>query len=151
MPGARWVIFDTNVYIAAFREGLAGPSFERLQQAAPRTMLASVVGAELRAGALDDASRVAVVNLVRRFERLGRIVVPTAATWSDVGETLASMARREPALRTKLRGLWNDGLIALSARQIGATLVTENLRDFALLGRYVRFDIEPAPGVRAKP
>jgi predicted nucleic acid-binding protein len=148
MPGVRWVIFDTNVYVAALREGLNGPSFERLQQAAPRTVLAAVVGAELRAGALDDAGMTIVADLLRRFERLGRIVVPTAGTWTDAGDTLARISRREPALRPKLRALWNDALIALSARQIGATLVTENLRDFALLRRYTRFEIEPAPGVR---
>ena len=150
MPGARWMIFDTNVYVAALREGVGGPSFRRLQQAAPRTVLASVVGAELRAGALDASGLTAVVDLLRRFERLGRVVVPTAETWNDVGDTLASIAWREPALRTKLRGLWNDALIALSARQIGATLVTENLRDFALLRRYARFELEPAPGVQSK-
>jgi predicted nucleic acid-binding protein len=111
-------------------------------------VLAAVVGAELRAGALDDTAMTIVADLLRRFERLGRIVVPTAGTWTDVGDTLARIARREPALRPKLRGLWNDALIALSARQIGATLVTENLRDFALLRRYTRFEIEPAPGVR---
>lgn len=39
--------------------------------------------------------------------------------------------------------LWNDALIALSARQIGATVVTRNVRDFALLRRYARFESEP--------
>jgi len=148
MRGGRWVVFDTNVYVAALREGLGGASFGRLQEAAPRTFLASVVSAELRAGALDDAGRTVVIGLARRFERLGRVVVPTAAAWNDVGDVLARIARREPAFRMKVRGLWNDALIALSVRQIGATLVTENVRDFALLRRYVRFDVEPAPSVR---
>jgi predicted nucleic acid-binding protein len=48
-------------------------------------------------------------------------------------------------VRTKLPGLWNDALIALSARQIGATVVTENLRHFALLRRYARFELGTAP------
>jgi predicted nucleic acid-binding protein len=145
MPVARWIVFDTNIYVAALREGLDGVSFDRLQRAAPRTFLASVVSAELRAGVLDEAGRRAVIDLVRRFERLGRVVVPTTGMWNDAGDLLATIARREPTVRTKLRGLWNDALIALSARQIGAMVVTENVRDFALLRRYARFELETAP------
>lgn len=148
MPVARWTVFDTNIYVAALREGLSGASFGRLEEAAPRTFLASVVSAELRAGALDDAGRRTVIELVRRFERLGRVVVPTAGSWNDAGDVLAKIARREPGFRTKVRGLWNDALIALSARQIGATLVTENLDDFGLLRRYVRFELESARSSR---
>lgn len=122
MPAGRWVIFDTNVYVGALREGLGGASFGRLQEAAPRTVLASVVSAELRAGAVDEAGRRLVIELVKRFERLGRVVVPTAGSWHDVGDVLARIARREPPWRTKVKGLWNDALIALSARQIGATI-----------------------------
>lgn len=148
MPVARWMVFDTNIYVAALREGLSGASFDRLEEAAPRTFLASVVSAELRAGALDEAGRRAVIELVKRFERLGRVVAPTAGSWNDAGDALAKIARREPTFRTKVRGLWNDALIALSARQIGATVVTENLRDFGLLRRYVRFELEAAPAAR---
>lgn len=149
MAGARWRVFDTNVYVAALREGLDGPAFGRLEAAAPHTFLASVVSAELRAGALDEAGRRAVMMLTGRFERLGRIVTPAAGSWTDAGDLLASLARREPGFRSRIRGLWNDVLIALSARQIGAAVVTENLRDFALLRRYVGFELEAAPGARS--
>lgn len=142
MPGARWLVFDTNVYVAALREGLEGPTVRRLEDASPRTFLASVVSAELRAGALDEAGRRAVIELVHRFERLGRVVVPTAGSWNEAGDVLARISRRDPRFRTRLRGLWNDTLIALSARQVGARLVTANLDDFGLLRRYVRFDFE---------
>jgi predicted nucleic acid-binding protein len=145
MPVGRWVVFDTNIYVAALREGLNGVSFARLEEAGPRTFLASVVSAELRSGALDEAGRRAVTELVKRFERLGRVVVPTAGSWNAAGDVLAKIARHDPGFRTKIRRLWNDALIALSARQIGATLVTENLRDFGLLRRYVRFELGPAP------
>ena len=148
MPAARWFVFDTNVYVTAIREGLSGPSFNRLEEAAPRTFLAAVVSAELRAGALDEAGRRIVLDLVKRFDRLGRVVVPTDGSWHDAGDILARIAQREPGLRTKVRTLWNDALIVLSARQIGAAVVTENLHDFQLLHRYVRFELEAAPGGR---
>jgi predicted nucleic acid-binding protein len=137
-------VFDTNVYVAALREGVSGSSFGRLQEALPRTYLASVVSGELRAGALDEAGRRAILTLVDRFVRIGRVVTPSAESWNNAGDLLARIVRDEPAFRTKIRGLWNDALIALSARQIGATLVTENLRDFSLLHRYVRFDLARA-------
>jgi predicted nucleic acid-binding protein len=59
---------------------------------------------------------------------------------------LARIARQEAGLRSRIHRLWNDGLIAMSARQIGATVITQNVRDFELLRRYVRFELEPAPG-----
>jgi predicted nucleic acid-binding protein len=142
MPAGRWLVFDTNVYIGALREGVTGRAFSTLQEAAPRTYLAAVVSAELRAGALDQTGRRAVFELADRFERLGRIVTPAARTWNDAGDVLARLARREPDVRTKIATLWNDVLIALSARQIGATLVTKNLEDFELLRRYVHFELE---------
>ena len=37
-------------------------------------------------------------------------------------------------------------LIALSPHQIGATLATSDLEDFALLRRYLRFELEVIPG-----
>ena len=138
------MVFDTNIYVAALREGLGGATLDRLEAAAPRTFFAAVVSAELRAGSLDEAGRRAVIELGRRFERLGRLVVPTVGSWNEAGDVLARIARREPEFRTKVRQLWNDVLIALSARQIGATVVTRNVGDFHLLRRYVRFEWQAA-------
>ena len=146
MPAGRWVVFDTNVYVAALREGVNGPAFARIRERAPRTVLASVVSAELRAGATDQTGRLAVLDLADQFDRLGRIVTPDARSWSLAGDVLGDLRRREPGLRAKIASLWNDALIALSARQIGASIVTDNVRDFELLRRFVRFDLEPFEG-----
>ena len=145
MPG-KWWVFDTNVYVTALREGMDGEAFGRLIEASPRTYLAAVVSAELYAGVRDEAGRRAVLGLKSRFARVGRIVVPSADSWNEAGQVLGTVARREPKLRSKVRTLWNDLLIALCARQIGATLVTNNVSDFALLSRYVRFDLD-TPGL----
>ena len=137
------MVFDTNVYVATLREGVNGPAFARMRDRAPRTFLASVVSAELRAGARDQTGRLAVIDLVERFERVGRVVTPDARSWSLAGDVLADIRRREPGLRAKIASLWNDALIALSARQIGASIVTDNVKDFELPRRSVRFDLEP--------
>ena len=143
MPRGKWVLFDTNVYVAALREGVRGAAFARIRESAPRTFLASVVSAELRAGAVDQTGRSVVLELTDRFDRLGRVVTPEARSWSLAGDVLGDIRRREPGLRDKIAGLWNDALIALSARQIGASVVTGNVGDFELLRRFVRFDLEP--------
>jgi len=143
MPGHKWRVFDTNVYVAAIREGEDGDSFERLRAAAPHTYLASVVSAELRAGAVDDVGRHAVAELVERFHRSQRVVTPDAGSWNRAGDLLAEIWRKEPRSRDKIASLWNDALIALSARQVGASVVTKNVADFALLRRYARFEYEP--------
>jgi predicted nucleic acid-binding protein len=143
MPAGRWVVFDTNVYVAALREGVDGGAFARIRTQAPRTFLASVVSAELRAGATDRVGRLAVRDLVEQFDRLRRIVTPDARSWNLAGDVLGDIRRREPSLRAKVASLWNDALIALSARQIGASVVTGNVKDFELLHRFVPFDLEP--------
>jgi predicted nucleic acid-binding protein len=143
MPRGKWVLFDTNVYVAALREGVRGAAFARIRESAPRTFLASVVSAELRAGAVDQTGRSVVLELTERFDRLGRVVTPEARSWSLAGDVLADVRPREPGLRDKIARLWNDALIALSARQIGASVVTGNVGDFELLRRFVRFDLEP--------
>ena len=85
-------------------------------------------------------------ELVDQFDRLGRVVTPDARSWNLAGDVLGDIRRREPGLRAKIASLWNDALIALSARQIGASVVTDNVRDFELLRRSVRFDLEPFGG-----
>jgi predicted nucleic acid-binding protein len=143
MPAGRWVVFDTNVYVAALLEAIGGAALAWIRDRTPRTFLASVVSAELRAGAVDRADRLAVRELVEQFDRLGRIVTPDARSWNLAGDALGNIRRREPSLRAKVTSLWNDALIALSARQIGASVVTGNVRDFELLHRFMPFDLEP--------
>jgi predicted nucleic acid-binding protein len=58
---------------------------------------------------------------------------------------LARIARSRLDLSDAVLHLWNDALIALSAHQVGATVVTDNVDDFALLGEYVDFEFEPFP------
>jgi predicted nucleic acid-binding protein len=95
---------------------------------------------------LDQTGRRAVLELADRFDRLGRIITPDARSWNRAGDVLGEIRRREPGLRAKIASLWNDALIALSARQIGASIVTDNVSDFELLRRSVRFGLEPFAG-----
>jgi hypothetical protein len=55
---------------------------------------------------------------------------------SEAGHVLARINRQEPAQRTRLARLVNDVLLAMCARQIGATLCSLNREDFTLIARY---------------
>jgi len=130
-------VFDTSVYVEAFRRGLASAAADALAKAAGRTYLVSVVWAELCAGARDDEGRAAIAQLGSPFAALGRVVSPRHDDWVRAGEGLADLARANPGLRDKTRLLWNDALILLSAQQIGAPVITANVEDFRLLQRYL--------------
>ena len=79
--------------------------------------------------------------LLRPFERTGRIVTPSHKGWKEAGETLCRLLRLQRDLRSKLPGLVNDCLLALSARAIGATVYTRNRADFVLLRQIRRFSL----------
>ncbi|MGH7355954.1 MAG: type II toxin-antitoxin system VapC family toxin, partial [Candidatus Rokuibacteriota bacterium] len=137
MAAGRWLVFDTSVYIAALRGGLESAAAEALRTTIPRTYLASVVAAELHAGATSERGRRAVLAVTQPPARAGRVVTPSATSWIQAGDLLSELRHRDPGLRSRLTRLWNDALIALSARQVGAAVVTTDLRDFVLLGRYL--------------
>jgi predicted nucleic acid-binding protein len=99
-----------------------------------------VVVQELVAGAWDAHGRRQAEHLYRPFERVGRVVTPTHGVWKQAGLLWATIAKRRPAARSKLRaGLLNDMLIALSARSIGAMVVTRNRDDFRLIQTFAPF------------
>ncbi len=141
MDTAKPLVFDTDVYIAAIQGGLSSLAFRTPQEKLARTYLACVVSAELFAGATNQAARRAVHDFVRRAHGVGRVVTLSAGDWERAGQLVAEIRQREPRLRSKLPALWNYVLIALSARQVGAMVVTQNARDFELLRRYLRFDL----------
>jgi predicted nucleic acid-binding protein len=138
-PRGRKILFDTNVYIEAIQSGPATDIYHLLLTTIPRTYLSAVVVQELYAGALDTVGERLVARFVHQTERTSRLVIPTYRDWSEAGHVLARINRQEPAQRTRLARLVNDVLLAMSARQIGATLYTFNRDDFTLIARYKTF------------
>lgn len=143
MPSGKWVVFDTSIYIAAMRAGRTSLFARALEDKRPKTYLSAVVSAELRAGAIDEGARRLVHDYTLWAHRVGRVVTPTVASWERAGDVLGRLRMRQPGIRSKLPALWRDLLIALSARQVGATVVAENVQDFELLRRYAPFDLAP--------
>ncbi|MEK7308606.1 MAG: type II toxin-antitoxin system VapC family toxin, partial [Nitrospirota bacterium] len=85
---------------------------------------------ELLSGVISEEGKKNVETIIRPFEKVGRVVTPAYIAWKESGETLAELRIKRPDLKTKLSQMVNDVLIAMSARSIGATVVTLNSLDF---------------------
>jgi len=123
----RRLIVDTNLYIDWLNAGKHEPIL--FQPDAIRFMSA-VVMMELLAGAHFPLDQRRLQDLFRTFAKLGRIVTPSSATYEEAGEVLRQLQTTHRYHFRRSHSLTNDVLIALSARTIGGTVVTQNKRDF---------------------
>jgi predicted nucleic acid-binding protein len=145
----RKFLLDTNLFIQGFRDPRANTSLQRFHQVfAPFEYLSAIVAQELRAGAQShNDRRLLDRHILDLFRRRGRLVTPSAHAWEDSGDVLAELGRREGLdLRRLSKAFGNDVLLALSCREAGIVLVTDNERDFARIARVVPFDfVKPWP------
>jgi predicted nucleic acid-binding protein len=130
------LLLDTNVYIGWLNHRLhealvVGPGFVRY--------LSSVVQMELRAGAITRRARQRLDQLVRAHAAAGRLVAPSPARFDEAG--LALRALRLAGQEIRRASLVNDLLIALTARQIGATVCTCDIGDFEAIRRIRDFSL----------
>jgi predicted nucleic acid-binding protein len=122
------LLFDAGIYIRFSR----GEGYAWLGQDArvfQRTILTAVVAAELYAGTHDHREKRTLDELCRAHHSLGHLASPPATTWVEAGILL----RRARSAFGQMDFVhhFRDLLIALEAAREGATLVTENVRDFA--------------------
>jgi len=96
---------------------------------------------ELRAGAFTRTDIKIVQALARTYRKSRRVLAPGDTEFLRAGEMLAKLQEREGYDLKKTASITNDVLIALSARQIGATVVTQNRRDFEAVRRNRHFDL----------
>lgn len=132
------VVFDTDLYIDWLQEGL------REELILERTFLrhmSTVVLLELRAGAFTPAAIRTVEDLYTTFARTRRLLAPTPESFWQAGRVLATLQRRLGYDLKKRTRLVNDCLIALSSRQVGATVFTRNARDLEAIRRVVPFKL----------
>lgn len=137
---------DTNLFIRGYRDATGAAELKRFHALfAPYEYLSAIVVQELRAG-LGTTDAVARFDrtVVDPFLRRGRIVTPSFAAWRDSGRVLATLVAEDGLeLRRVSKRTVNDIMIALSCREAGVTVVTENEKDFARLRRIVPFDFAP--------
>ena len=147
-PSRRRYVLDTNIFIKATRDPEYQVQLERFHAAfAPFELLSAVVAQELRAGAHGKSAARIDRALLQPFERRGRVITPSYDAWKGTGEVLSALIGSKKRRWTDVsRRFVNDVLLALSCREAGAMLVTENLRDFAMIAAVRPFDfVEPWP------
>ncbi|MEK6528706.1 MAG: type II toxin-antitoxin system VapC family toxin [Nitrospirota bacterium] len=127
----RKYIIDTDLYIELLRTGKHHDIIAEIySNETPNIYFSSVVALELLSGVISEEGEKNVETIIRPFEKVGRVVTPAYIAWKESGETLAELRIKRPDLKTKLSQMVNDVLIAMSARSIGATVVTLNSLDF---------------------
>ena len=148
----RRYVLDTTLFIRASRDPDANAALQRFHQVfAPFEFLSAVVAQELRAGARSPAARRLLErHVLAPFIRRERVVTPSARAWHDSGDLLADLAVEEGLeVRRVSKAFGNDVLLALSCREAGVVLVTDNDRDFERIRRRVRFEfVGPWPSPR---
>ncbi len=132
-------IIDTNVYIDIFNDdrhqSLRNP-FERI------VFLAHPVLHELWMGAKGKREIKHLIAFQSAFAKLKRLLIPTPSTLISVGRAchrLRSSGKLDPVHPKH----YNDISIASLARQIDATVITHNTRDFSTIQSVMDFEFEP--------
>lgn len=147
---SRKYVLDTQLYIHGFRERAANEALQQFHRLfAPFEYLSVIVAQELRAGIRrPEDLRALDRHVLTVYERAGRTITPSGAAWHKAGDVLAEMAREEGLELARLsKAFANDVLLALSCRETGCLLVTDNQRDFRRIRRFVDFEfVEPWPG-----
>lgn len=132
--GSRIALIDTSVYVELIRHG----RFQHELVALPNLVRNSaVVLSELRRGATLPRER----RWIDELEAQHQVFFPGTWEWRRSGEVLERLRRKRGYDAKKLRDLHFDALIALTARAIGAVVVTCNGDDFEALRREERFEL----------
>ncbi|MBI4691608.1 MAG: type II toxin-antitoxin system VapC family toxin [Nitrospirae bacterium] len=124
-------IIDSDLYIELIRTGRYHNIIAEIYiRETPNIYFSSVVAHELLSGVIKETGRKNVEAVLIPFEKAGRVVTPGYTVWKETGYILSKLRSEKPHLKSKIPHMINDALIAMSARSIGATVVTLNSSDF---------------------
>ena len=124
----RKVVIDTNVYVDWLNRGR---HLDVMLGAGLVRHLSAVVQMELRVGARTLPAQRAIDKLSRAYRSAGRLIAPDAETFDAAGRVLRRL--RDEGREARKASLVNDVLIALTARKLGAEIVTRD-GDFDVIG-----------------
>jgi predicted nucleic acid-binding protein len=128
-------ILDTSVYVDDLR---TGRHKNRIEAMTYLVRTSSVVLSELWRGARKASER----EFLKALTSNHPVLTPTTKNWLESGQILSRIASDQVPSTEKLRDLHFDVLIALTARNYGAKLVTSNRSDFELIRSYRTFQME---------
>ena len=134
MSAANLAILDTSVYI----DNLRSERFKNGILALPYVIrLSAVVLAELSRGARSREMKKFVEDI--RSNLL--VVTPIENEWAVSGQLVNRIATARRFDIHKTREIHFDVLIALSARRIGAAVITSNRADFTAIREFINFKL----------
>ena len=132
----RKIIIDTGVYIDLFNGGLHREIINPFQHV---TYLAYPVLHELWMG-LKDRREIRLLTAWRdRFIQLQRLIVPTVTTLVLIGEACLQLKTAGKLDPTHPKH-YNDVTISATARQVGATVITNNVKDYQIIQSAIDFE-----------
>lgn len=134
----RKIIIDTNIYIDLFNDGR---HVEIVNAFVNITYLAHPVLHELWMGVRGRDEIKALMAWQNTFIKLKRLIVPDTATLVLIGQVCHKM-RSSGKINPVYPKHYNDITIAALARQIGATVITKNKKDFKRIQSVVDFEFE---------
>lgn len=133
------LLLDTNIYIDWLNRGLREKLL--IGRGAVR-YLSAVVQMELRMGTRTPKARHALDQLSSAYRAGKRLIAPSLAIFDEAGRVLQQLGDR--GREVWRAALVHDVLIALSARSVGATLVTANAGDFLAIQKLRDFSLRVA-------
>jgi predicted nucleic acid-binding protein len=139
------IVFDTSIYISAFRQGdaaiLALRRASRVGDTRSQPLwLSAVVLAELLTGASDKKARKQLLETEKEFDGINRILVPSQSDWRLTGEVLSLVGKKYGHEQVGRARMINDGLISMSAARNGFTVLTKNPDDFKRIAEFRPFN-----------
>jgi predicted nucleic acid-binding protein len=133
--GNRVIIFDTSVFIDHLRTNKYAGNILFISGLIRNS---AVVLSELTRG----ATKAAELAFIKALTKNHPILTPSEKNWLEAGDVLCKLYRENGFGPEKLRDLHFDVLIALTARNYGATVITSNRADFELIQSYRDFGLE---------
>jgi predicted nucleic acid-binding protein len=134
LTAANLAILDTSVYVDNLRSGRFKREILDLKFV---VRCSAVVLAELSRGARSRPMRRFVDDLAKNL----RVIAPNEREWMQSGRIVNRIVTAKRYDIHKTRELHFDALIALTARRIGAYLITCNVDDFTALREYLDFNL----------
>ncbi len=94
-------------------------------------------------------SRLLEKQFLTRFTQRGRLLAPSADGWLESGRVLRTLVEEEGIELARVSNAFgNDVLLAVTCREHGVCVVTENVRNFTRIRRHLRFEFA-APWLNA--
>lgn len=127
-------VLDTSFLVEHFRKGTVQEIFFNLNRYYHITF-SSVVLMELLSGAYDRKEQ----RLIEQIKNNFTVITVTERQWYIAGEVMLKLRRDKRIDPSRIKSLLADILISVSARNIGAVLITKNEKDFKLISEALNF------------